>query len=231
MAFALPEKPPSVNAPNPAPAPVPQQQPVNLSNPSGSPGGLPAAAATDPGLSAAAALAARMKAQADAALRAQRSQALINFGDPSLLKGLGFAVDPSVLAAAKANQYSFVNMLHQSDADRTRQFMNSLAARGILHSGETGYQTGQESKWYGQNLYGAEQALLANLGGYLQNYLGQVNNADANYGNALSTWWTNYLNNPDAYPAPPIAAGEQGGGGSAVPAWWESGWGNYASRT
>ena len=225
MAYTLPDSygPPSVNAPVPAPTPAPKPP---ASQPQAQSGGLPPAAATDPGLSAAAALQAQLKAQANALLRQQRAQALIQFGDPSLLANLGFAVDPSVLAAAKANQYSFVNQLRQSDADRRRQLMNSLAARGILHSGETGYQTGQEAKWYGGQLYGAEQALLANLSGYLQNYLGAANNADSQYNQALQNWWGNYVNNPGAYPAP----GGPGGSG-AVPSWWESGWGNYGSST
>lgn len=220
-------RPPSVNAPNPAPTPPASPAPSQPAQaaPQAN-GGLPPAAATDPGVAAAAALAARIRAQANAALRAARSQALIQFGDPSLLKGLGFSVDPSVLAAAKANQYSFVHQLGDADTNRRHAELNSLAAHGILYSGETGYQSGQEDKWKGQQLYGAEQSLLANLGGYLQDYLNQQNNADSGYNSALQNWWQNYLNNPDAYPSAPAQSN-----GSAVPPWWEPGWGNYGSST
>jgi hypothetical protein len=117
------------------------------------------------------------------------------------------------------NPYSTTAMLHQQDADMTRQYLNSLAARGILASGETGYQAGQESKRYGLSLYNAQNALNAALAGYQQTYIGQTN-ADADAANAaLTAAWQNYLNNPSLYPRPgnPVAgthiASLFGGGG------------------
>ncbi len=141
----------------------------------------------DPGVVAAQQQRDAQKANANALLRQNRSQALINFGDPSLVKGLGFGVDPNTAAAAGANQYSIVHQLHQSDADATRAYLNSLAARGILNSGETGYQAGEESKRYGQALNNAIQQLLSQLGGYTSDWTNATNNADSLVTGALGT--------------------------------------------
>lgn len=85
------------------------------------------------------------------------------------------------------NPYSILNLLKQSDADNTRAYMNNLAARGILRSGETGYQAGQEAKLYGQALYKAQQELAALLSGYQQDYLGEQSATSDMFMNALNT--------------------------------------------
>ncbi len=117
------------------------------------------------------------------------------------------------------NPYATTALLKQQDADMTRAYLNSLAARGILASGETGYQAGQEAKRYGHSLYDAQNAFNAAMNGYQQNYITQTN-ADADLlTNALSQFWQNYNANPGLYPRPanPVAgthiASLFGGGG------------------
>lgn len=197
--MALPQLPvaPSVNAPSaglekslPAPAPSPVTKAPN------------SPIFNDPGYVAAAAAARAAQQQANAQLAAARSRALIDFGDPSLLSGLGFAVDPNTAAAAKANQYSFLAQLHRAEATRRRGILNSLAARGILNSGETGYQQGQEGIWEGQQTYNAEQALLDRLNTYLNNYLNSTNAAQANVNAALQQAYANYAANPSLFQSP-----------------------------
>ncbi len=121
------------------------------------------------------------------------------------------------------NPYATTAVLKQQDADHTRGYLNSLAARGILSSGETGYQAGQEAKWYGQQMYTAQNALNDLLGSLQQQYLSTVgSDADAT-NNALNQAWQNYLANPSLYPRPPQpgawggAQGLTGGGGGSNP--------------
>lgn len=156
----------------------------------------------DPGYVAARAAAMAAQQQANDQLRAARSRALIDFGDPSLLSGLGFAVDPNTAAAAKANQYSFIAQLHRAEQTRRRGILNSLAARGILNSGETGYQQGQEGIWEGQQMYNAEQALLDRLNSYLNNYLNANNAAQSGVSQALQNAYQNYINHPELFTSP-----------------------------
>ena len=111
------------------------------------------------------------------------------------------------------NPYSTTALLKQQDQLNTRGYMNDLAAKGILSSGETGYRAGQEAKWYGQKMYDAQNALNDLLGGYQQQYLNTLG-TDADAVNAaLNTAWTNYLSNPDLYPRPPAPGAWTGASG------------------
>ncbi len=140
---------------------------------------------SDPGVALANLQRAQTVEQANAGLNAARSQALIGFGAPDLVKGLGFTVDPNTAAAASANQYSTVaNLGHQQNILH-RHLLNSLAGRGLLHSGDLGYQTGEQTRNYGQALYGAQSNLLDQLGQYLNTYLGTTTGANNDYNQAL----------------------------------------------
>ncbi len=112
------------------------------------------------------------------------------------------------------NPYSTLALLKQGDAQNTQGYLNSLAARGILASGQTGNSALQESKAYGMALYNAQRALAANEAAYRNNYLTTLGNDQAATSAALSTAWQNYLNNPGLYPRP--AAPSTWGGAGAL---------------
>lgn len=141
--------------------------------------------ATAPGVVQASLARNRAIQDANAGLSAARSQALIGFGDPSLVHGLGFTVDPNTAAAAAANQFSTVAGLQHQRAINQRTLLNSLAGRGLAHSGELGYQSGEQTRAYGQDLYNAQNALLSQLGDYLNSYLSSVGGANDQYTQAL----------------------------------------------
>lgn len=141
---------------------------------------------------------ARNQAQqgANALLRQQRSQALIGFGSPSLASSLGASVDPNTAAAAGANQFStLAGLAHQQDLAR-RSILNSLAARGLAHSGDVGYQQGELARNYGQAVYDAQSALLGQLNDQLGSYLGSYQGANNDYLNAILGSYNTLLSNP-----------------------------------
>jgi hypothetical protein len=133
---------------------------------------------------------------ANALLRQGRSQALINYGDPGLARSLGVAVDPNTAAAAQANQFSTTaNLAHQNQI-AGRNLLNNLAGRGLIHSGELGYQQGEQARSYGQASYNDAQNLLASLNQQLQGYTSTTQGAQNAYLNALLGAFGTYGTNP-----------------------------------
>ncbi len=121
--------------------------------------------------------AASMAAADAAALKAQQRRAVIQFGeainptgnDVSLL-GSGFdkAINAETLRLAKENTTSGLSVLarlNQAHSDAVLNIRNSLAARGILQSGETGYQMGREQTASLRSQYDARQQVLDYLAG------------------------------------------------------------------
>ncbi len=161
---------PSVNTPAATPAPTPAP------SPSSSQSAQPTSYGpygNDPGFIAAQSAAEQQKAQAAAFYNQQAQAAQYQFS------GAG-------------NPYSTVAQLQQQHTDSTRAYLNYLASHGILASGETGYQAGQEAKRYGAATYNAQNALAALLGGYRQNFLTANSGADDLLTNALVTANQNY---------------------------------------
>jgi hypothetical protein len=118
---------------------------------------------------------AAMTAADKASLRAQQQRAIIQFGasldgtDPSLV-GPGFAkaIDQHTLELARKNTESGLSVqarLGQAHTDAVSQIRNSLAARGLLRSGATGYQLGREQTNYTRSQYDARQQVLDYLSG------------------------------------------------------------------
>jgi len=135
-------------------------------------------------------------AAANASLRQNRSQALIGYGSPDLARSLGDTVDPNTAAAAGANQYSVLaNLLHQHTLGR-QGVLGSLAGRGLLASGNLGYQEGELARNYGQAQYDALNQLLAQLGGYLNTNVSQQQQASDAYQQALLASLARYGQNP-----------------------------------
>jgi hypothetical protein len=90
-------------------------------------------------------------------------------GDPVLAGMAGLGLDSQDQAFTRANYISGNSTLSRIDKQHDlarKSIINRLAARGLLNSGETGYQEGEEGKGYGQNLYSARLSLL--------NYLSQL---------------------------------------------------------
>lgn len=107
-------------------------------------------------------------------LRGALQQALINFGSvPNLPQdllnqtGLDTAGTQSL---AENNPFSILKQLAQRYQDSQDSTKNQLAARGILSSGETGYQLGRLGQQQGQTQYDATNSLLGNIDTLESNY-------------------------------------------------------------
>lgn len=168
-------KPP---APNPAPAP-PSGNPYN----------------SDPGYQAALAQEQLGIQQSQAALSNLINQRLVQLGDPSLAGQYGVnaaAVQQNTLAGN--SQLARLNRQH---SDNLRAVINQLAAHGLLQSGDTGYQTGREDQSYGNAVYDAQQAALADILGYRNSALQQQQQLHQSVIDALQNAYQTYLNHPE----------------------------------
>lgn len=138
--------------------------------------------------------------QSNAALNNLIQQRIISYGDPALASMAGFGLDPQAAAFARQNyisgnaQLARIDKAHQQNL---RNVINTLAAHGILNSGDTGYQTGQEDQGYGNNVYDAQQAALADILGYRQNALQQQQQLHQSVIDALQQAYQTYLNHPE----------------------------------
>lgn len=77
-------------------------------------------------------------------------------------------IDPATAGLVDRNNeagFSTKARLAQAHEDAVRNITNALASRGLLRSGEAGYQFGRENQAYGQANYDATQKLLDYLGG------------------------------------------------------------------
>lgn len=137
---------------------------------------------------------------ANAGLRQQRSQALIDYGSPQLANSLGAAVDPNTASAAGANQYSTLANLAHANTLAGRHLLNHLAASGLLHSGATGAAQGELARNYGQAQSSALSQLLGSLNQQLGGYLGTTQTSQNDYVNALLNSFSRYGANPLGVP-------------------------------
>jgi hypothetical protein len=86
-------------------------------------------------------------------------------------------VNDLVRGLAGANTSAGLSTYAQLGRERdtqARNVKNDLAARGMLSSGETGYQLGQNEREYMQNLTDSERQLLDQLTGFAGQYTGAV---------------------------------------------------------
>lgn len=100
-------------------------------------------------------------------LRGAVQQALIQFGDvPNLpqdvLSSSGLDVG-GTRAQAQSNPFSVLKSLAQKYQQQQALTKNQLAARGILSSGETGYQLGRLGQQQAQDQYNLTSNLLGNI--------------------------------------------------------------------
>ncbi|HEY5987785.1 MAG TPA: hypothetical protein VIV12_15630, partial [Streptosporangiaceae bacterium] len=113
--------------------------------------------------------AAGMTAADKAALLAQQKRAIIQFGEQIPGTDVGKEALGSALQNTQAG-LSITARVNQAHQDAIRQLTNTLAARGLLRSGETGYQTGREHLAYGTAQYDARQKVLDYLSGIQSAY-------------------------------------------------------------
>jgi len=158
---------------------------------------------TDPGYLAALAAEQAGSAQLDAALRAQREAALVNFGDPSLAGAFGLDnLDPLTAAMAQQATTSGVSTLAQLQRSRDlsqQSLQNNLAAHGMINSGDLGWRTGQNQQNYGTALYNAQQGAIGALNTAAQNAATQKAGLHTNVVNALTSAYNAYVGNPNDY--------------------------------
>lgn len=159
---------------------------------------------TDPGVLAAIANEQQGFGTLDAALKAARERAIVNYGDPSIATDAGFGVDPETAAFARQNYQSgnavLARLAHAHELNR-QAIINRLAAHGILASGDLGYQEGQENQSYGNTTYDAKQQLLDSLANLLSNYNSQRQDLANQVLQARMNAINNFVANPDAYAA------------------------------
>ena len=132
---------------------------------------------SDPGYLMALAQQQQGNTQLDAWLKQTRTNSLVDFGDPNLAIP-GFNLDPVTKAMIQQNYNSGNAQLARLDQAHTlglRGVVNALAGRGLLFSGDLGYQQGQQNQLYGHNVYDARNALLSSLSNAYQSYLQQKN--------------------------------------------------------
>lgn len=130
------------------------------------------------------------------------AQRIVAYGDPSLAAQAGFGLDPQAAAFARQNYLSGNGQLARLDKSHEqarRAIINQLAAHGLIDSGDTGYQIGNEDQGYGNNVYDAQQQALADILGYRNNAQTQLSNLHQQTISALENAFTNYANNPAAY--------------------------------
>lgn len=157
---------------------------------------------SDPGYASALAQQQLGISQAEQALNNLIAQRIVAYGDPTLAKMAGFNLDPQAEGMARQNYLagnSELSRLDHSHQLAAQAIINRLAGHGILFSGETGYQQGEEGRAYGNNVYDAQQRALADILGYRQNTLQQENALRGNTQSALENAYTNYVNNPQLY--------------------------------
>jgi len=123
-------------------------------------------------------------AQDNASAHAAIRRALIQGGyefdaKKDIRRGLGYAIphvmDAKTIQAIKeANDAGLTQKftIDRANEDAKRQIINTLAARGILRSGATGFQLGRQNTAYTQANYGSRQKILDTIagiwGGFLQ---------------------------------------------------------------
>jgi hypothetical protein len=154
-------------------------------------------------------------------LRGAIQQALIQFGavpdlPQDVLSSTGLDTGATGTLASN-NPFSTLKQLQQSYQQKQDATKNQLAARGILSSGETGYQLGNLGQQQGQDTYNATNSLLSGIGSLNDQYVaGQQAAAQALSQGALTAENT------------AAASGQlAGGGGGGITATWDPSTGLY----
>jgi hypothetical protein len=127
----------------------------------------------------------------------------------------GTDVTPATLAAAQGNTFSTQARMQLAHTQALQGLQNSLAARGLLHSGEMNYQTQKEQQNFQTGQYDARQKLLDFLGGVQGSYATGVQQRQAQAAQAAQAAMQNQL---QLYLAQLQYGGTQGSTSPAAPA-------------
>ena len=127
-------------------------------------------------------------------------QAFINFGEAPE------GYDPTVAGAASNNPFSTIAQLQRQHEQNTRAQKNQLAARGILQSGELGYQLGEENNNYLGSQYEARQQLLDFISGVQSAFAQAEQNRQQQLLGAGQQAYQNQLALPQNTPTDPFKA-------------------------
>jgi hypothetical protein len=136
------------------------------------------------------------------------AQRIVAYGDPSLAAQAGFGLDPQSAAFARQNYLSGNGQLARLDkahALARQTIINTLAAHGLIDSGETGYQEGNADQSYGNQVYDAQQSALADILGYRNSAQSQITALENAKTAALENAFTQMAANPAAYGQVPQA--------------------------
>lgn len=139
-----------------------------------------------------------------------------SFGGSSTLTGdLPWDKQTKKLAAANTDAgLSTLARLDEANTQAIRGITNTLAARGIFRSGETGYQMGQEQKDYSRAQYDSAQKLLDYLSGVQSAFVQAQRANQAQQYSAQLTALQNWLAlNPNAGLGGTVGFGAGGAGG------------------
>lgn len=103
---------------------------------------------------------------------------------------------------------SSLSRLDRSHKQNLQSIINTLAGRGLLFSGDTGYQSNQENTQYGNQSYDLHQQALADILGYRQGALQQQQGLHQGVVDALMQAYQNYIQHPElgGYGIPPNPA-------------------------
>jgi hypothetical protein len=159
---------------------------------------------TDPGYLSALAAEQTGSQQADAALRAAQEQAIVQFGDPSLAQAAGLNVNPLTAQAAQANTQagtSTVAGYQRTRDDNQQSILDTLAAHGMLASGQTGYATLRNQQAYGRDVAGGLQSALAGLNTAQATDVSTKQGLHSDVTQALVGAYNTYVQNPQLWGA------------------------------
>lgn len=160
---------------------------------------------------------AAQQAAEQAQLQQAIQNAIVRFGEAP--EGYSHeALSPEVTALAQQNTdagLSLVARLNQQKDLGQRGIMNDLAGRGMLQSGETGYQLGQLGLGYRQQQYDARQELLDYLGGVQSAFAQNQTNREYQLGQGILESQQTQAGQPWNYGG---YSGGSGGGGAPAPA-------------
>lgn len=138
----------------------------------------------------------------DSNLKALRERAIINWGDPALAAMAGFGLDPQAGAFAQQNYLSgnaaLAKINKQHDLN-SKAIVNRLASRGLLRSGDLGYQKGQEDQAYSSNQYEGRQAILDYLTKIAQDAQDRKNALRQSVIQSVMAAYQNMAQNPAQY--------------------------------
>lgn len=142
---------------------------------------------------------------AELAKQQQIQNLVIGYGDPSIAQSLGASVDPATAALAQSNTISGLSDLGKTQvgaAQARQNFLASLAAHGLGHSGLLGQGLDQQSQALAQQRGGLLDALRTGISGATTTATNTVNGLATNAQNAYIQGQANVQSHPTQFNLP-----------------------------